>query len=156
MANNRPKYTNAERKKFDNKNPQRINREEPTNIGLDLDIFEIFGDIGKTFIERYKPILENSRIAGTTDSLAFNLLIRTLEDWEKMDDKVRKSGRIMPIRNEEGEVIDTKEATWSIIERKLFKDAMATLREFGLTPISRGSIKAIANKNEEKKILTLG
>jgi P27 family predicted phage terminase small subunit len=131
---------------------ERINEDEPAMIDGNIVQYDNLGKVGKKIFEHYSPMLINAKYLAITDSITFHLFCKVFEEWFQAEEKVRKEGRYRNIRNKYGEIIDVKENPWSKVQLKLYDQLLKIMRELGMTPQSRGSLKLIATGKEEKGI----
>lgn len=112
--------------------------------------FDCLGETGRAFYERKFAELTATRIMGTNETLALHLWARTVEDWLEAADQCRKRGRYTTATDRDGNDIH-RTAPWHKAERELWESCMKAAREFGQTPISRESVKAMAIEEKANK-----
>jgi hypothetical protein len=137
--------TQAEKEKLGTLRKSRRNDQRPNDVNGELIVWkEQLGEHGKKIIEVYGAMLKANGTICITDSMALHRFARVAEDWYKYDQQCRRLGREIPIKNEDGQTINSEEAGWSKIEMRLDSRLSQCFRELGLAPIHRDCIKRIA------------
>lgn len=132
----RDKQIKGERKSRMCQNP-------PALVGDRISEIEGLGAIGKKIFSHFEPMLFNNGTIDTTDAISFHLLCKRYEDWYAVSRQCEEKGRLLPIKNKDGQVIDLKLAPWAKLEMVYFDQLKNMCREFGLTPVSRSSVERI-------------
>ena len=102
-----------------------------------------------------EPMLWNNGTIGDSDSMLLSMLCQRWAEWHKYYQRCITKGREIPIRDNDGKVIDFKEASWSKVEFKLWKQSVQLARDFGMSPVSRSSIEKIVRGEEVSKLLSI-
>ena len=89
-------------------------------------------------------MLRNNGTIGESDSLALHRFLTTAEDWFKYNQMCKEKGRLVPELNRDGEEVGKKPAAWHKIEQDLQRALDISIRELGLSPVARDSIKKLA------------
>ena len=127
---------------------ERICRNPPARIGERIPEIEGLGEIGKKIFAHFEPMLYNNGTIDTTDAISFHLLCKRYQDWYAVTKQCEEKGRLIPVKNKDGDVIDIKIAPWAKLETIYFDQLKNMCREFGLTPVSRSGVEKIV-RNEK-------
>lgn len=122
----------------------RINGDAPDTVTGDMVIFDDIGENGKKIREQFLPMLQNNGTLSVTDSVAYHKFCRVAEDWFKYDKMCMEKGRMMPVKNASGDVESVIPSPWHKIECDLRAALDVCIRDLGLSPITRDSIKKIS------------
>ena len=144
--------TQAEKARLGTLRKSRRNDQRPDDVAGELIVWDDqLGEHGKKIIEIYGKMLRANGTIGVTDSLALHRFARVAEDWHKYDQQCRRLGREIPVKNEDGQTVNSEEAGWSKIEMRLDARLSVCFRELGLAPIHRDCIKKIATGEKINK-----
>jgi len=129
----------------------------PDRIAERCAQFEGLGDIGTAIWRHYEPMLYNNGTLSGADAIAFQLLCKGYEEWHKVAKKCDEEGRWLSVETskdpEAYSAIKHSVAPWARQEIQLRDQLMKACREFGITPVARGSVEKIVR---EKKVNPLG
>ncbi len=110
----------------------------------------------KSFYDTYLPLLQRTGIISATDSIAFESMARNYARIKALNEKLGDTGETDNLFVTEETKNDT--VTRVSAAAKLVKDyevlLWSQLREFGLTPSSRGNVTKIEIKRDGIKKLT--
>jgi len=110
----------------------------------------------RTFYAVYQPILQKSGIMAATDSIAFESMARNYARIQALNKIIGDADSVDNLFVNEMTKFDTVKRVSAVA--KLVKDyeilLWSQLREFGLTPSSRGNVSKIKTEGEDTEKLT--
>jgi hypothetical protein len=122
---------------------KRLNGESPDRISGEMIVFEGLGENGAKLREQFLPMLINNGTLSITDSVALHKFCRVAEDWFKADKLCAEKGRFYATKDENGNLVQ-EQFVWHKIECDLRAALDICIRDLGLSPASRDSIKKIS------------
>lgn len=120
----------------DKKNPQRVNRNEPTPSDARPRCPSHLSAIAKTAWKNVCNDLEQMKLLTSTDAKTLELYCTSYAEWRAATDQIKKHGPVETLVDQGGNVT-TRVSAWSRIQARKWDELTKLLIELGFTPAAR-------------------
>ena len=144
MAGGRPPKPTIQKQLGGTLQPSRTNANEPVpDVCLPL-MPDWLSERGRRYWSEIGAVLLNMKVVTAGDGSALMLLVESLAEWAEARQEVLKIGLVYEMETEGGQTMRRPNPEVAMASDAM-KRSLNMLREFGLTPSSRGKVSALGD-----------